>query len=99
MKELTLVTKLGESHEVIIEKNMTIVKLAKKNKIQWGHACERGICAQCRTKILEGAEFLNEVTKEEKLRLKKAERQDHYRLGCQIQVQEEGPVRLWHVPY
>jgi|GEM_PF-6591050 len=30
MKELTLVTKLGESHEVIIEKNMTIVIISDK---------------------------------------------------------------------
>ncbi|WP_134683289.1 2Fe-2S iron-sulfur cluster-binding protein [Brevibacillus migulae] len=85
--------------EVEPEVGISIVQLSKKQKIPWSYACERGICAQCRTLVVEGAEFLNEVTKEEKLRLRKAERAQGYRLGCQIKVTTPGPITLQHQPY
>ncbi|WP_019122467.1 2Fe-2S iron-sulfur cluster-binding protein [Brevibacillus massiliensis] len=98
MSELTL-TARGEAYVVPAELDETIVKLAKKHAIPWGHACERGICAQCRTKVIDGADCLNEITPEEKLRLRKAERQDGYRLGCQIRLKKTGRVHLLHSPY
>lgn len=98
MSQVTLVTRAG-SHELPVELNQTVVQIAKKHKIIWGHACQRGVCAQCRTHVLEGAEFLNEVTPEEKLRLRKAERAEGYRLGCQIQIVRTGDVKLAHRPY
>jgi 2Fe-2S ferredoxin len=49
--------------------------------------------------VQEGADCLNEVTKEEKLRLRKAERAEGYRLGCQIQIVRQGRVTLAHRPY
>lgn len=98
MAYLRLQTRSG-SHEVPVETNKTIVTLAKQHDIVWGHACQRGICAQCRTLVVEGAEYLNEVTKEEKLRLRKAERAEGYRLGCQIQIVKEGNVTVAHRPY
>jgi len=98
MSELTLVTKKG-SYQVPAVKHETVVKIAKQHKIPWGYACERGICAQCRTRVEEGAEFLNEVTEAEKLRLRKAERSENYRLGCQIKLIGEGNVTLVHQPY
>ncbi|WNC17244.1 2Fe-2S iron-sulfur cluster-binding protein [Brevibacillus brevis] len=98
MSQLTLVTRDGR-HVLPVELNQTVVALAKKNKVVWGHACQRGVCAQCRTLVVEGAEYLNEVTNEEKLRLRKAERAEGYRLGCQIQIVREGDVQLAHRPY
>ncbi|GED66656.1 hypothetical protein BRE01_03580 [Brevibacillus reuszeri] len=98
MAQLTLHTRSG-SHELPVELHQTIVTIAKKNKVTWGHACQRGVCAQCRTLVVEGAEYLNEITQEEKLRLRKAERAEGYRLGCQIQVVSEGDVMLTHRPY
>ncbi|MBO8163020.1 MAG: (2Fe-2S)-binding protein [Brevibacillus sp.] len=98
MTILTLVTRNG-THQVPAVTDQTIVNLAKQHKIAWGHACERGICAQCRTKVEAGAECLNEVTKEEKLRLRKAERAVGFRLGCQIKLKRPGEVKLVHVPY
>lgn len=98
MAQLTLLTRSG-SHELPVETNQTIVEMAKNHKVVWGHACQRGVCAQCRTLVMDGAEFLNEVTKEEKLRLRKAERAEGYRLGCQIQIVKEGDVKLAHRPY
>lgn len=98
MAQLTLHTRSG-SYEVPLETNQTIVAIAKKNKVVWGHTCQRGVCAMCRTQVLEGAEYLNEVTKEEKLRLRKAERAEGFRLGCQIQIVKEGEVKLAHRPY
>lgn len=98
MNQLTLHTRKGTYQiEGVLDK--TIVKLAKDQAITWGYACERGNCAQCRTKVLRGAELLNEVTPEEKRRLRKAERADGYRLGCQIQMKQQGEVELAHTPY
>jgi len=98
MPQLTLHTRAG-THELPVEMNQTIVAIAKKNKVPWGHACQRGVCAQCRTLVVGGAEYLNEVTAEEKLRLRKAERAEGFRLGCQIQIASEGDVTLTHRPY
>ncbi|MGG3883630.1 2Fe-2S iron-sulfur cluster-binding protein [Brevibacillus panacihumi] len=98
MGQLTMQTRAG-SHTVPAETGKTIVELAKQHKIVWGHACQRGVCAQCRTFVVEGAEVLNEVTKEEKLRLRKAERAEGYRLGCQIQLVKDGDVTVAHRPY
>lgn len=98
MAHLTLQTYAG-STQVPVETNKTIVALAKQYKVTWGHACQRGICAQCRTLVVEGAEYVNEPTKEEKLRLRKAERAEGYRLGCQLQIVKEGNVTVAHRPY
>ena len=98
MAQLTLQSRSG-SHMLPVETNKSIVELAKKHKVVWGYACQRGVCAQCRTLVIEGAEALNEVTKEEKLRLRKAERAEGYRLGCQVQIVKDGDVTLAHRPY
>lgn len=98
MAQLILQSRSG-SHTLPVEMNETIVDLAKKHKVVWGYACQRGVCAQCRTLVLEGAEVLNEVTKEEKLRLRKAERAEGYRLGCQVRIVDFGDVTLAHRPY
>jgi len=98
MEQLTLITRKG-TYELAVETGQPIVQLAKKHKIPWGYACERGVCAQCRTKVLAGAEHLNDVTDAEKLRLRKAERLEGYRLGCQIRIQTAGHVELKHAPY
>ncbi|CAM5791908.1 MULTISPECIES: 2Fe-2S iron-sulfur cluster-binding protein [Brevibacillus] len=98
MKELTLHTRSG-THQMPLVMGKTIVAIAKEHKLSWGYACERGICAQCRTHVEAGAEHLNEITDAEKLRLRKAERAEGYRLGCQIKVIHEGNVTLAHRPY
>ncbi|MGO0060995.1 2Fe-2S iron-sulfur cluster-binding protein [Brevibacillus fluminis] len=98
MDQLILHTRQGR-YETEATIGEPIVQLAKKQKIPWGHACERGICAQCRTKVLAGAEFLNDITDAEKLRLRKAERQEGFRLGCQIRIHSPGKVELAHKPY
>ncbi|WP_241254478.1 2Fe-2S iron-sulfur cluster-binding protein [Brevibacillus sp. SYP-B805] len=95
---LTLTSRKG-TFQIEAVRDTTIVTLAKTHNIPWGYACERGICAQCRTRVVEGAECLNEVTEAEKLRLRKAERAEGYRLGCQIQVTAPGNITLVHSPY
>ncbi|MEJ8544881.1 2Fe-2S iron-sulfur cluster-binding protein [Brevibacillus borstelensis] len=98
MEKLTLHTRSG-THQVPLELGKTIVSIAKSQKLGWGYSCERGICAQCRTLVEEGAEHLNDITEAEKLRLRKAERAEGYRLGCQIKVIYEGKITLAHRPY
>jgi 2Fe-2S ferredoxin len=98
LEQLVLISRFG-THFLPVETDTTVVNLAKKHKVRWGYACERGNCAQCRTKVLEGAEFLNEVTEAEKLRLRKAERLEGFRLGCQIKMVKPGNVQLAHQPY
>ncbi|WP_035297827.1 2Fe-2S iron-sulfur cluster-binding protein [Brevibacillus thermoruber] len=98
MAQLTLISRTG-THQLPVETDVTIVSIAKRHQLGWGYACERGICAQCRTLVQEGADCLNDVTNEEKLRLRKAERAEGYRLGCQIQIVRQGRVTLAHRPY
>jgi 2Fe-2S ferredoxin len=98
MNQLTLRSRQG-GFQLQPELDITIVGLVKKHKIPWGFMCERGNCAQCRTKVLDGSEYLNEITEAEKLRLRKAERAEGYRLGCQIKVNRSGNVTLVHSPY
>lgn len=98
MNQLTLVTSEGK-HELIVESKETLVNIARQHRIKWGYLCERGLCAQCRTKVVEGRECLNDITREEKLRLKKSEREEGYRLGCQIRLVQPGRVHLLHRPY
>ncbi|MGD8189189.1 2Fe-2S iron-sulfur cluster-binding protein [Brevibacillus ginsengisoli] len=98
MNQLTLHTRKG-TLQIGLQLDRTIVKLAKEHKISWGYACERGNCAQCRTKVLKGSELLNEVTPEEKRRLRKTELSEGYRLGCQIQIKHLGEIELAHTPY
>ena len=98
MNQLTLHTRKG-THQIGVELDKTIVKLAKDHAITWGYACERGICAQCRTMVMKGGELLNEVTPEENRRLRKAEQNEGYRLGCQIRIKQPGEIELAHTPY
>lgn len=98
MNQLTLHTRQG-THHVPVELDVPIVQLAKKHKIAWGYSCERGICAQCRTKVNNGTPCLNGITEAEKLRLRKAERQEGFRLACQIKIKEAGEIELTHQPY
>jgi len=98
MEQLTLISRFG-THQLPIEPNVSIVQLAKKHQVRWGYACERGNCAQCRTKVVQGAEHLNEITDAEKARLRKAERAEGYRLGCQIRITSPGRIELAHRPY
>jgi 2Fe-2S ferredoxin len=98
MEQLTLISRAG-AFAVPLETGKTIVEIAKKQKVPWGYACERGNCAQCRTKVIEGAEFLHDVTAAEKLRLRKAERLEGYRLGCQLRMKAPGKIVLAHRPY
>lgn len=98
MEQLTLISRFG-THQLPIETDTTIVHLAKKHQVRWGYACERGNCAQCRTKVIEGAEYLNEITEAEKIRLRKAERAEGFRLGCQIKIVKQGRIELAHCPY
>lgn len=98
MEQLILHTRQG-LYQIAATPGEPIVKLAKKQKIPWGYSCERGICAQCRTKVVAGAEFLNDITDAEKRRLRKTERQEGFRLGCQIQIASPGKVELAHQPY
>ncbi len=98
MEKLSLHTRSGD-FVIPAHTDISIVELAKKHKIPWGYSCQRGICAQCRTKVIEGAEHLNEVTEKEKVRLRKAERAEGYRLGCQITITSAGVISLKHAPY
>lgn len=98
MEKLTLRSKSGTYHPPI-ETDTTIVELAKKHKVPWGYACQRGICAQCRTHVLTGSHYLNDLTEAEKLRLRKAERAEGFRLGCQIRIKTPGEIELAHRPY
>ncbi|GAA4709152.1 2Fe-2S iron-sulfur cluster-binding protein [Brevibacillus fulvus] len=98
MEQLTMCSRQG-AFTLPIETGQTIVQIAKTANVPWGYLCERGICAQCRTKVEEGMEYLNPLTEAEKKRLRKAERTEGYRLGCQMKIETPGSVRLVHKPY
>lgn len=98
MEKLTLISKQG-TYQSPLELDVTIVELSKKHKVPWGYACQRGICAQCRTHVVSGGTHLNEITDAEKARLRKAERAEGFRLGCQIRIKTAGEIELAHRPY
>lgn len=63
-------------------------------------SCTRGTCARCRCLVLEGAEFLEEVTDAEWDRMDEEEFAQGYRLACQAIVKDNpGTIRVQNVPY
>lgn len=81
------------------EIGMTILQLAKKHDIDWGHICTRGNCAHCRCYIAEGQQLLSEVNKVEERRLDPEEIEAGYRLGCQATIVAAGPIKALNKTY
>lgn len=77
----------------------SILQLADKNKVDWYSNCKRGTCARCRSKVLEGAEFLSAPNEAEMARLEPEEIEEGFRLGCQATVAKAGRVIVKHAPY
>lgn len=74
------------------EEGLTILQLAIKHKVDWGHACTRGNCARCRCFVEKGQQYLSEVNDAEERRLDPEEIEEGFRLGCQAQVISAGEV-------
>lgn len=77
----------------------TILQLADQNKVDWYSNCRRGTCARCRSKVIEGMEYLSPPNEAETARLEPEEIEQGYRLGCQAKVEKIGPVKVRHAPY
>ncbi|NHN28737.1 2Fe-2S iron-sulfur cluster-binding protein [Paenibacillus agricola] len=81
------------------ESGLTVLDLALKHEVDWGFACTRGSCARCRCLVKEGSEYLKAPTDAELDRLEPEEIEAGYRLGCQLQVQQDGVITITHKPY
>lgn len=77
----------------------SILQLAEKNKVDWNSNCRRGTCARCRSKVLEGMEYLSEPNEAEIARLEPEEIEQGFRLGCQAKIVQAGKVVVKHSPY
>lgn len=77
----------------------SILQLAEKNKVDWSSNCRRGICARCRSKVLDGMEYLSEPNEAEIARLEPEEIEEGFRLGCQATVTRTGNIIIKHSPY
>ncbi|MEC0245732.1 2Fe-2S iron-sulfur cluster-binding protein [Paenibacillus chitinolyticus] len=95
---ITLRTRKGDK-TVESETGLTVLELALKHKLEWGHSCKRGTCARCRCFVKEGQERLAPPTEAELDRLEPEEIDLGYRLGCQAVIQETGAVSVTHKPY
>src|SRR5690606_12296228 len=78
--------------EVEAEEGLALLDHAIKHKVDWSYSCTRGTCARCRWLIVEGAEYLDEITDEEWDRLEPEEFDEGYRLGCQAVVLSDDAV-------
>lgn len=77
---------LTKSIRVEAEAGLSLLDIALKHNLDWGFSCTRGTCARCRCLVIEGGEFLEDVTDEEWNRLEPQEFDEGYRLGCQAVV-------------
>ncbi|MFD1955745.1 2Fe-2S iron-sulfur cluster-binding protein [Paenibacillus thailandensis] len=90
-------TKFAETEAIA---GLTILKHAVKAKIDWGHLCTKGTCAQCRCYVEEGAEWLEGITDAEWDRLEPEEFEAGYRLACQAVVKAgAGTIAAVNKPY
>lgn len=78
---------------------VTLLELAKQEKVDWQFNCSRGTCARCRCMVVEGGELLEEVTDAEWDRLGPEELDEGYRLGCQALIVKNGPLHAVNRPY
>ncbi|MFD2115973.1 2Fe-2S iron-sulfur cluster-binding protein [Paenibacillus yanchengensis] len=86
--------------EVEAEEGLSILDLAIKNKVDWGYSCTRGTCARCRCLVLEGAEYLEEITDAEWDRLEPEEFDEGFRLGCQTVIKANaGTIKVKNKTY
>lgn len=100
-ERLLLVTLKGRTIErtVMTSIGSSILQLAEQNKVDWSSNCRRGTCARCRSKIIEGAEYLSVPNEAEQARLEPEEIEAGFRLGCQTIVEKEGKIVVRHAPY
>ncbi|GGD69301.1 hypothetical protein GCM10010911_28950 [Paenibacillus nasutitermitis] len=83
---------LTQSIRVEAEPGLSILDIALKHKLDWGFSCTRGTCARCRCLVVEGGEYLEEITDAEWDRLEPEEFDEGYRLGCQAVVKSADAV-------
>ncbi|MBW7473459.1 (2Fe-2S)-binding protein [Paenibacillus oenotherae] len=89
-----------KSIQVEAEAGMSLLDLAVKHNLDWAFSCTRGTCARCRCLIVEGAQYLEEVTDAEWDRMDPEEFDQGYRLGCQAIVKEgAGAIKAVNQPY
>lgn len=72
--------------KVEAEEGLTLLDHAIKHQVDWSYSCTRGTCARCRCLIVEGSQYLEEITDEEWDRLEPEEFDEGYRLGCQAVI-------------
>lgn len=77
----------------------SVLELALKNQVDWGFSCTRGTCARCRCSILQGAQYLDELTDAEYARLDEQEITQGYRLACQCTISQLGDMCIQYAPY
>lgn len=81
------------------EPGLTVLKLALKHDVDWGHLCTRGTCCRCRCFVAAGMEHLAPPTEVELDALDPEELEEGYRLGCQAVVTGEGPMSVANKTY
>ena len=86
------ITFLPDNKKCESSKELTILEIAKRNKIPHVSACGgEGNCTTCRLLILEGIENCSQETEKEKILIDKAHTTEGFRLACQTTV--NGDIR------
>ena len=81
------VTFLPDNKECNSPDNVTLLEVAKRNKIPHVAACGgEGNCTTCRLLILEGIENCSEETEKEKTLIEQAHTTEGFRLACQTSI-------------
>ncbi|WP_195571002.1 2Fe-2S iron-sulfur cluster-binding protein [Paenibacillus sp. 1001270B_150601_E10] len=77
----------------------SLLQAALHLKVDWNYNCSRGTCARCRCQVIEGEQYLNDITDAEWNRMDEEEFEEGYRLSCQAVIEQEGNIVAIHKPY
>ena len=88
----------GASVPLACEKNATIMEVSEKNNVKIEFDCRKGRCGYCPIQVLDGAEFLNPISRVEKDTIEELCQLDpaNHRLACVTRV--TGPVKVKVIP-
>lgn len=70
-----------------------LLTVARRNAAHIGFVCDgRAICQTCRSRILQGSEYVSEPNRAERSLLPEARLEEGYRLACQTTLQGPGTI-------
>ena len=86
--DLTVVVE-GESHEITLNENETVLEASLRENIDAPYSCMAGVCTTCQIKVIEG-----DLEMEENEALSDEEVKDGNQLACQAKFVSKKPIKV-----